>query len=101
MGFLKNYTKQQSKKHWFKILIAAAVAFLLFGNQGFRQLLRNKLELNRAQTQLQGLKTHEKALLSELKRLKNDPAYLEKTARQELGLIKPGEVEYRFKKPNK
>lgn len=87
------------KKHWRMLLAAAALTCVLFGNQGFRQLLRNKLELRRAQGELAGLESAGKKLLEEMGLLKNDPAYLEKIARTELGLIKPGEIEYRFTKP--
>ena len=40
-------------------------------------------------------------LLDELRQLGSNPVYVEKVARDELGLGKPGELVYRFKSPEK
>ena len=46
--------------------------------------------------QLLQLKQENKNLLVEKNRLENDPVYLEKVAREKMGLIKDGEVIYRI-----
>jgi len=42
------------------------------------------------------LQAHNQALLKECKRLKEDPVYLEKVAREKMGLIREGETIYKI-----
>ncbi len=39
---------------------------------------------------------HNEILCREIHRLKNDKLYIEANARENLGMVKPGEVSYRF-----
>jgi len=55
-----------------------------------------KLEEERISKELADLDVKVKALEEERHLLKNDVEYLEKVIRQELGLVKPGEVVYKF-----
>ena len=47
---------------------------------------------------IEELKEKNKELITEIRRLKGDPRYLESVARRELGLVRENEVIYRFKK---
>ena len=73
------------------------MAFFLFGNAGFRKMVRRYWEINRFQSELASLKKENVLLRKEVYFLEKDPSYIERIARRELGLISPGEVEYRFK----
>jgi cell division protein FtsB len=42
------------------------------------------------------LEKENQRLLDDIRRLQNDPAYIESVARRELGLIKADEILYRF-----
>ena len=79
---------------WLALLGAAAV---LLGNDGARSIVRNLLELRRADQRLTRLKQEEADVRKELKALRTDDARLERAARAELGMVRPGEIEYRFK----
>ncbi len=46
--------------------------------------------------QIRQLKVEKKELLEEKRRLEEDPIYLEKVAREKMGLIKEGEVIYKI-----
>ena len=82
-----------------KILLAIAVAavsimffMIVFGDNGLAdlRLLKNKsrqLDVRNAQIAAENLELHRK-----IDRLKNDPAYIENIARQELGMVAPDEV---------
>jgi len=76
---------------------ALLVAFL-FGNAGFRTLVRRYWELNKLKGQIEDVKNENRLLRKEVYLLENDKSYIEHIARKELGLVSPGEVEYRFKK---
>ena len=56
-----------------------------------RRLLRENRELER---QIQQVRQENERLAEEQRRLKEDPVYLEKVAREKLGIAKEGEVIY-------
>lgn len=60
--------------------------------------MRLQEELGELIDQNNQLKKENKILKKEVKLLKNNPAYLEKLARSELGLIKEGELVYQLDK---
>lgn len=69
---------------------------------GPRGLLKiSDLRTQRAQIlrEIDSLETRKQELLQEKKRLLTDTAYLEKLARKELGMARPGEKVYRFVAP--
>lgn len=80
------------------ILITAGISFL-FLNQGFRSLVRNYLELKNIRSQRALLELEQAGLKKEVELANTSSGYIEKAARKELGLIKPGETEYRFPPP--
>ena len=55
-----------------------------------------KSEQEELQKKLADLDKKMEGLVEEKKLLETDPEYLEKVVRQELGLVKPGEVVYKF-----
>jgi cell division protein FtsB len=71
----------------FLIMIVTAV----FGKKGVMDIYRLRVELAGLEGEVQKLKQDKAELESEIRRLEKDPMAVEKAARQELGLIKPGE----------
>ena len=72
------------------------IAVLWLGNT-VRNLVHNKTELQRLTRQTVQLDTEHEQLLEMRALLEaEDPALIEKIARTEYGLAKPGEVEFRF-----
>ena len=72
--------------------VAAMLFMIVFGDNGLAdlRLLKHKhTQLQRRNAQIAGenVKLHR-----QIDRLKNDPAYIESIARQELGMIAPDEV---------
>jgi cell division protein DivIC len=49
------------------------------------------------EAELEELKAEHARLLEEKRRLEEDPVYLEKVAREKMGIVKEGEVVYRLK----
>jgi cell division protein FtsB len=79
----------------------AALAALLFGNQGFRDFWRARREHARLTRALEDRRTERASLEQELHRLQEDPSYTEFLVRKNLGYIKKNEVEYRVLKQQK
>ncbi len=75
------------------LLVVASVA----GNRGLLRLYRmhqTKVALEREITQLRSANA---ALAEEVRALRTDPSRLEAIAREELGLVKPGDLVYEFR----
>jgi cell division protein FtsB len=64
----------------------------LVGERGLSRTLQARQELERAARSLAGLKRENAGLRSEVHRLQQDPDTLERVARQELGLVRRGEI---------
>lgn len=68
--------------------------WLLFSPWGAVSLFRLQSQLTELQGGNKQLAAANQALTEEINRLKNDPAHLEKVAREEYGLLKKNEVLY-------
>ena len=64
----------------------------LFGDRGLAETTRAKREFANAAAGLNRLKQENAALLERARLLTNDPRVLESVAREELGLMRPGEI---------
>lgn len=76
-----------------------AVYHILTGPSGAVNLLRLQRENEKKVHELDSLVARKLALEVEKVRLEKDSAYLERVARKELGMAKPGEKVFRFMKP--
>jgi len=84
------------------ILVLALTALLvhdLLGEHGFLALRRNKQEVRQLREKIQQLNEENRRLAEEVQALKSDPKAIERIAREEMGLARPGE--YIFKLPPK
>jgi cell division protein FtsB len=85
---------------WF---IAAGLALLLmqdvFGNHGVLAMRRSQQEAREVQRQINQMNEENRRLEERVKALKTDPQAIERIAREEMGLARPGE--YIFKIPPK
>ena len=70
-----------------------AVAFALTGLAPARQAYTQQLRIEAEERKLAALENENARLGHRLQRL-NDPEYVEKLAREQLGLVRPGEISY-------
>ena len=78
------------------ILLLAVVTVV--GERGAIHLWRLRGEKSRIDEQNYRLQKENEVLRQRVSRIRNDNHYLEKLAREELNLVRPGEVIYRFPK---
>lgn len=90
-----------ARAYWRRLLAAAALLLVFFGNAGFRSMVSNWLELRRLNREIAALDRDEKDLDARLKALRAGDGGVERMARRDLGYIKKGEIEYRFPPPEK
>ena len=83
------------------LLVAAAWGYLFFGEEGgWIELQDHGARLAELEAEAARLEAQNDSMRQILHRLQNDPAYLEKFAREELGMARPGERLYRILRPD-
>jgi cell division protein FtsB len=89
----------------FVLLLITLSLFSIFGDRGAIHLWRLEEEKKRLDERNFALQKENEGLRDRIHRLRYDDLYLEQVAREELGLVRPGEVIYRFgssqSKPNR
>ncbi|HVR72668.1 MAG TPA: septum formation initiator family protein [Vicinamibacteria bacterium] len=74
------------------ILVVALVVGSLFGDRGFLQLVRQQQRAEALAREIEQLRLENRRLVSEILALRSDPRAIERLAREELGLSRPGET---------
>jgi cell division protein FtsB len=69
----------------------------LVGEKGLLESMRAQRQYQQLEQSLDGLKRENARLREEARRLREDPTKIESLARQELGLMRPGEVVFILK----
>ena len=69
-----------------------AFAYAIMGNNGYLELRRREAKNQELRLKANELRRENKEILNEIRALKSDPKAIEKIAREELGMVKPGEV---------
>lgn len=83
---------QQYGRTMLGLLVAVMIVHDVFGTHGFLAMRRTQSEIRKVQADLDKLSKENEALEQEVKDLKSDPKMIEKIARDDLGLARPGEV---------
>jgi len=80
------------------VAIVAVAGSVLFGGDGVAQLRRLRAERQQLGQAAIALANANHALREQIGRLRHDDLYLESLAREELGLVRPDEIVYRFRR---
>lgn len=98
--------KSSPKKRvkWLRYVLLGVVGFgiyhILSGPSGALNLMKLRQTNARYVDELDSLTVRKQELEIEKQRLQNDSAYIERVARKELGMAKPGEKVFRFVQPS-
>ena len=79
------------------VLLLASIALIvhnIFGQNGYLALRRQQKQVQTLQQEIQQLKQDNDDLAKQIKALKSDPAAVERLAREQMHLVKPGEKVY-------
>ena len=79
-------------------LILSLSLVTIVGDRGALHLWRLRGEKNRIDEQNYRMQRDNEALRQRIARVRHDNYYLEKLAREELNMVRPGEIVYRFSK---
>lgn len=90
--------RRRVRRFWICVLLwIGYVTFsLLFGEKGVREYRELRATRDRLSRESEELRLHIGELREEVKALKTDPFTIEKIARERLGLVRRGEIVYRF-----
>lgn len=84
-------------RKWGSVVLALVIAYLVIsGNRGLWNLYKLHEEKNEFNRQIALLKTDIGKYQMEYKILEKNASTMEKQAREELNLVKPGEIVYKF-----
>jgi cell division protein FtsB len=83
---------QQYGRGLLGLFVLALLVHDVFGTHGFLAMRRTRNEIEKVQKEIDRLNKENRQLADEVKALKTDPRYIEKIAREDLGLAKDGEV---------
>ncbi len=64
----------------------------IFGTHGFMAMRRTQKEIERVHAEIEHLDTENQQLEEQVHALKSDPKLIERIAREEMGLARPGEI---------
>jgi cell division protein FtsB len=76
----------------FGFLTLAMLLLAIFNDKGALQVRSQGQKLRTIETEITNLESENRQLNNEIQALRKDPATIEKFAREELKLVKPGEV---------
>lgn len=94
----QNIFKNKLKKIFLVVMILLSVCLAIYA---FTPCVIEQKKLNKQianlESEIEKVRESNEKLTKEIYSLKNDPLYIEKLARKELGLIRSGEVIYKLK----
>jgi cell division protein FtsB len=78
------------------LFLLAMMALTVWGDRGLLAMWGMQHELKRMAGELNTIEQRNADLGHDIQRLRSDLAYIEKIAREELGLVRPGELVFEF-----
>jgi cell division protein FtsB len=93
-------SKLKMKKLLWILVFLVISYFFLAGNRGLISLVKMKLEKHGIEKEVEMLEEQNKLEIREIQGLKQDLKTIERIAREDLGLVKKGEVVFRFVTPD-
>lgn len=78
------------------VLAILVVALAGYGVSGLRRVSQMRHELESQERELAALRQRTETLSEAVERLRSDPAYIEKLAREEFGYVRAGETVLKF-----
>lgn len=74
------------------LILTASLLNAFFGDRGFFEMLRARQQLVTLEQELEDIEFRNQHLLKEIRSLKSSPLAVERLAREQLGLARPGEI---------
>jgi cell division protein FtsB len=87
---------QRNARQILGLALFALLVHDIFGAHGFIAMRRTQKEIEQIREQIGKLNNENKSLANQVTSLKTDPKAIERIAREEMGLARPGEIIYKL-----
>ena len=91
VGYLRRHTREILGLALFALFVHD-----IFGPHGFIAMRRTQKEIKQIQEQIGKINDENKSLTDQVNSLKTDPKSIERIAREEMGLARPGEMIFKL-----
>jgi cell division protein FtsB len=81
------------------LFLATMMVLAIWGDRGALTMWRRQHEVVQLGYEIEAIEHENARLRQEIQRLRSDMSYIEKIAREELGLVRPGELVFEFVEP--
>lgn len=88
--------KRYSLPRWWGVLLFLLIGFALFGENGLLRLYRSYQYAKSLEEDVATLQEKNRQLEHEISLLREDPDYIERIARERLGMVRKDEIVYQF-----
>jgi cell division protein FtsB len=78
------------------LFLLSMMALTVWGDYGLLEIRRQQHEMQRLVHEIDVIEQENARLVREIQRLRTDMSYLEKIAREDLGLVRPKELVFEF-----
>jgi len=78
------------------LFLLGLMVLTVWGDYGLREIRRKQHEIQRLVREVDAIEQENARLVREIQRLRTDMSYLEKIAREDLGLVRPKELVFEF-----
>ena len=78
------------------LFLVVMLALAIWGDHGVLKMWHKQAEIRQLAAEITTIEQENKRLEGKIDRLQNDMHYIEKIAREELGLVRPGELVFEF-----
>ena len=82
-------------------MVALAVGLAVFGVKESVRAWQMRHDMHAVEREVQALRAKQEQLTRTVDRLRNDPLYIEKLAREEMGMVREGETVLKFPSQNR
>jgi cell division protein FtsB len=92
----RRHAAQKRERLGVVLFIVVAVGLAVFGARESIRVLRMRQDLQTLERDAQDMSVRQKRLEEQAERLRNDPGYIEKLAREEMGMVRQGDRVLKF-----
>jgi cell division protein FtsB len=92
---------RERARHILALALFALLVHDVFGTHGFIAMRRTQKEIEQIREQIGKMNEQNKLLNEQVTSLKSDPKSIERIAREEMGLARPGEMIFKLPDPAK
>jgi cell division protein FtsB len=82
-------------------MVVLAVGLAVFGVKESVRAWQMRRDMHTVEREVQALRAKQEQLTRSVDRLRNDPLYIEKLAREEMGMVREGETVLKFPSQNR